>query len=429
MEIKTYRAKSLQEALRWIRHDLGPDAAVLHTRELRGGLLGWLGGGRQLEVTAASGVRVPSRFAPAQPPPDPSPQVAEDPFDDVLPAADQLDFSQQYRDDLQDERHDTLSFVESLSTAAPEAQPASPENARLDACDDVAATHVDQAGETTWETPPRWTSRRPSAAPSQAALQLFADLTDGDMDEQSARELIDRVLSRTSPDEYGDYLRLRTRLARLVEAELLCTGPIRVPPGGRRVVACVGPTGVGKTTTIAKLAASFHLHDQRRVGLVTMDTYRVAAVDQLRTYADIIDLPMEVVANPREMRQALAKLADFELILIDTSGHSPTDERKMQELGQLLQEARADEVQLVVSSVASLSSLQHSLVKFGAIGATHLVVTKLDEALGLGHLWPILRAARLPLTYITTGQNVPDDFAPAEARKLARRLVNMDGGQ
>ena len=111
-----------------------------------------------------------------------------------------------------------------------------------------------------------------------------------------------------------------------------------------RVVALVGPTGVGKTTTIAKLAANYRLREKRRVGLITVDTYRVAAVEQLRTYADIIDLPMEVVATPREMREAVARMNHLDLVLMDTAGRSPRDEVRIQELKSMLTEAEPDEV-------------------------------------------------------------------------------------
>ena len=114
-------------------------------------------------------------------------------------------------------------------------------------------------------------------------------------------------------------------------------------------MALVGPTGVGKTTTTAKLAAHFRLHEHRRVGLITVDTYRIAAVEQLRTYADIIDLPMEVASTPDEMRQAIGRLADLDLILMDTAGRSPRDEVQIQELKSLLVEAQPDEVHLVLS--------------------------------------------------------------------------------
>jgi flagellar biosynthesis protein FlhF len=194
-------------------------------------------------------------------------------------------------------------------------------------------------------------------------------------------------------------------------------------------VALIGPTGVGKTTTIAKLAAHFHLREHRRVGLLTVDTYRIAAVDQLRTYADIIDLPMEVVSTPREMRMALAKLADCELVLMDTAGRSPSDVTRIQELKILLQEARADEVHLVVSGVSTISSLKNTVSQFCTVGATGLLVTKLDEVTGLGNLLHLLRGCRLPLSYVTNGQNVPDDILPADARKLARRILHLEGGR
>jgi flagellar biosynthesis protein FlhF len=151
---------------------------------------------------------------------------------------------------------------------------------------------------------------------------------------------------------------------RLVEEQIRTSGPISITPGQRRVVALVGPTGVGKTTTIAKLAANFRLREKRRVGLITVDTYRIAAVEQLRTYAEIIDLPMHVVSTPREMREALRQLSGLDLVLMDTAGRSPRDEVKIQELRAFLSEAQADEVHLVLSAVASASSLVRTAERF-----------------------------------------------------------------
>src|SRR5690606_26350105 len=110
----------------------------------------------------------------------------------------------------------------------------------------------------------------------------------------------------------------KSLLAALIESQLVCSQPIRPVPGQRKVVALVGPTGVGKTTTIAKLAANFRLRDNIKMGLVTVDTYRIAAVEQLRTYAEIIDLPMQVVSTPKEMQQALDEMVGLDLVLIDT---------------------------------------------------------------------------------------------------------------
>ena len=195
--------------------------------------------------------------------------------------------------------------------------------------------------------------------------------------------------------------------------------------GRCRVVALVGPTGVGKTTTIAKLAANFRLRDKWNVGLITVDTYRIAAVEQLRTYADIIDLPMQVVSTPREMREAVDRFSQMDLILVDTAGRSPRDEIKIRELRTLLSEARADEVHLVLSSAASAASLTVTAERFAPAGATALILTKLDEASGLGHLLPIVRGARLPLSYLTNGQNVPDDIESVDVRRLAQSVLGV----
>ncbi len=192
-------------------------------------------------------------------------------------------------------------------------------------------------------------------------------------------------------------------------------------------MALVGPTGVGKTTTIAKLAANYRLKEKRRVGLITVDTYRIAAVEQLRTYADIIDLPMQVVSTPREMREAVGRMDDLDMILLDTAGRSPKDEVRIQELRAFLTEADADEVHLVLSSVASARVLEQTAERFAAVGTTALILTKLDEATGLGNILPLVRTSRLPLSYLTNGQNVPDDIEVAESMRVARLILGMEG--
>ena len=260
-------------------------------------------------------------------------------------------------------------------------------------------------------------------------FDLYAALLDVEITEDIARELVERVRTEVRQQDVADGAALRTHLAEIVVRDISIAPPINLETGRCRVVALVGPTGVGKTTTIAKLAANFRLRDKRNVGLITVDTYRIAAVEQLRTYADIIDLSMQVVSTPREMREAVDRLAHLDLVLIDTAGRSPKDEVKIRELRALLAEARADEIHLVLSSVASAASLISMAERFGPAGAMALVLTKLDEASALGHLLPVARRARLPLSYLTNGQNVPDDIEPADARRLARLLLGIDRGR
>jgi flagellar biosynthesis protein FlhF len=389
MDIRTYRARSIQDALRLIREDLGPDAAVLHTREVSAGLLGGLLGGRQIEVTASTEVRVPSRLA-----------EVERALSSHLASSTR---ERRRTDDLHEENEPANFDSDDFRSRI-----------RANINDDDAPSLVDEL--TTRDA-------RRSQRPSAAAVAAFTDLIDAGMTEGVARELLDAAQQRLTPAQQNDGFALRAELQRAVEKSLNVRGSIDVQPGHCKVVALVGPTGVGKTTTIAKLAANFRLKDKLNVGLITVDTYRIAAVEQLRTYAEIIDLPMEVVATPAEMRGALQRLAHLDVVLIDTAGRSPRNAGHVEELRSLLAEAAVDEIHLVLSTVMSESALARSVEQFQTLGATHLALTKLDEAAGLGALWPLLRNCELPVTYLTHGQSVPDDIAPAQRRSLAQALL------
>jgi flagellar biosynthesis protein FlhF len=261
----------------------------------------------------------------------------------------------------------------------------------------------------------------------EAVFLAFTDLIEAEVDEAIVREWIDEIRAEADDRTIGDAGLVKSRVAELLEDEIKVYGPIKTEANKCRVVALVGPTGVGKTTTIAKLAANYRLREKRRVGLITVDTYRVAAVEQLRTYADIIDLPMEVVATPREMREAVARMSHLDLVLMDTAGRSPRDEVKIQELKSMLSEAEPDEVHLVLSSTAGAKSLIGTAEKFADVGTTALVLTKLDEAHSLGHLVSLVRECELPISYLTDGQNVPDDIQVAEKGLMAEMLLGVKG--
>jgi flagellar biosynthesis protein FlhF len=183
---------------------------------------------------------------------------------------------------------------------------------------------------------------------------------------------------------------------------------------------------VGKTTTVAKLAASFKLTMGLRPGLVTVDTYRIAAVEQLRTYAEIIDLPLKVANAPTEMRRAIEELGDVDLVLIDTAGRSPRDEVRIRELAEFLAAAQPDEVHLVLSATASERSLRSAVERFSLVHADRLILTKLDEVENFGAVLSILGQTNRPISYITTGQAVPDDIEPADRSRLARLILGQE---
>lgn len=257
-------------------------------------------------------------------------------------------------------------------------------------------------------------------------FEIYTQLIDSDIDDDLARELVCTLKSNCSPEQLHDPVASRALMSAMVESEIRCADPIRPEAGRRRVVALVGPTGVGKTTTIAKLAANFRLRDGIKMGLVTVDTYRIAAVEQLRTYAEIIDLPMKVVTSPQEMRRALDELSDLDLVLIDTAGRSPRDDLKIQELKSLLNEASVDEVHLVMSLTASVRSIRMTCEQFESVNPTSLILTKLDEAAGAGSLLSVTREVKLPFSYLTTGQDVPEDIEPANASRITRLVLGQD---
>jgi flagellar biosynthesis protein FlhF len=408
MEIKTYRAKTMRDALDLVRRELGPSASVLHTREVNGGLMGRVLFGRQYEVAASSAVNVPSRMPVAEVSgfrcqvsggaygienltPDTRHLTPFPGADANTPAHLDLDYRTKYRDDF---RHQVAGQLDELHAMVEKL------------CQRAASAPVHDLPE--------------------ALFHAFTDMIEAEIDESVARAWIDRIRDGRDSQELADTLLVKSRIAQLLENDIRVHGPIAIDENKCRVVALVGPTGVGKTTTIAKLAANYRLREKRRVGLITVDTYRVAAVEQLRTYADIIDLPMEVVATPREMREAVARMSHLDLILMDTAGRSPRDEVKIQELKSMLGEAEPDEVHLVLSSTAGARSLIATTERFADAGTTAILLTKLDEANSLGNLVSLVRACRLPISYLTDGQNVPDDITVAEQRRMANMLLGIE---
>jgi flagellar biosynthesis protein FlhF len=375
----------MHAALALVRRELGPDAAVLHTREVRGNRwLGLLPGKREIEVTASRGINVPSRLPARAPKLETTavepPPAAPPPQKPPARPADESRLSQQVQGQLS-----TLRAM------------------MKDLCRQSKGP-----GHGDWP---------------EELFHLFADLLDAELCEELARGLVEQVRNDPKIDSLSDAMMLKARVASLIEEDIHVAGPIQVTPGRCRLAALVGPTGVGKTTTIAKLAANFRLKEKCRVGLITVDTYRIAAVEQLRTYADIIDLPMHVVSTPREMRDTVARMSHLDLILLDTAGRSPKDEVRLQELKAFLTEAAADEVHLVLSSMTGARTLEQTAEQFAMVGTTSLILTKLDEVTGPGNVLSVLRSSGLPLSYLTDGQNVPDDIEIADAHRLARMIL------
>ncbi len=469
-DVRTFRAATMRDALDLVREELGADAVILHTRQVaRRRLLPWRKPLEEVEITASLTLQVAPRES-RRPRKQAQPAVVARPVSRTAVTRPAAPASVGSRLDLTSEPTESLEelltrsaaiarFAPSRPVASPPKRPR-PEPAAVDSLDSRRPFDIQE----TAARLNRFTGRPIGAAATlgeeadpTAALsrrldsiqkmlhdmgranqvprhdqvpaelfQVFTELIDAEVEDDVARDLIYKLKRAATPAQLVDANAARALLTALVESEIRCREPIAPKNGRRRVVALVGATGVGKTTTIAKLAANFRLRSGIKLGLVTVDTYRVAAVEQLRTYAEIIDLPMKVVTNPLEMRRALDELAGLDLVLIDTAGRSPKDELQIQELKSLLAEAHVDEVHLVLSMTSSRQSLEAAAAKFKAAGTTAVILTKLDEASGMGAVLSLARQVDLPISYLTTGQAVPDDIEPGHPRRIARLVLGQE---
>jgi len=218
--------------------------------------------------------------------------------------------------------------------------------------------------------------------------------------------------------------KLTAAAAKQLVADRLAAAPGHWERADRRArrIAFVGPTGAGKTTTMAKVAAKAQLAHGRKIGLVTMDTYRIGAIPQLKVYADLLEAPLEVVTRAQEMDRALSALSGQELVFIDTIGRSPLGS-SVDDLVPFLAAAHADEVHLVLPATTRSADLLKAAKAFAKLRPNRLCFTKLDETAHYGGILTVSHTTGLPLTWLGVGQEVPDDLEEAQPERIATAIV------
>ncbi|AOT68262.1 flagellar biosynthesis protein FlhF [Geosporobacter ferrireducens] len=190
-----------------------------------------------------------------------------------------------------------------------------------------------------------------------------------------------------------------------------------------KVVVFVGPTGVGKTTTLAKLAAKLSITKGKRVGVITSDTYRIAAVEQLKIYSEILSIPIRIVYEPTEIAEAIEAFSDRDIILVDTAGRNHKNEEQLKEIKALLENIKDPEIFLVMSATTGNRDMASIVKYYQFIQSYKIIFTKLDEAVTVGNILNAKLQTGKKLSYITTGQSVPDDLEIAHPDKLANMIV------
>ena len=368
-------------ALARVKRDLGPEAVILHTRNFKtGGFLGF-GGRPVVEITASAQVNVlPRKLRPSIIGPQPRGPA---PMTDGAVQKNAVDSPALRK--LTGEVNGLSRMVEELLR-----------DSRLNRTEGMPQ-------------------------PFLAAYQL---LIENQVAEDIASQLIDEIKHSVPHEQWEDPPVMRSALAAQIANMVPTAGPLEMSSDDRpNVVVLVGPTGVGKTTTIAKLAAQYSLRMNKRVGLVTLDTYRIAAVDQLRTYAEILNVPLKVVLSPSELDDAIREMSDFDLVLVDTAGRSQNDAIRLNELKRFLAELRSKEVHLVLSTTSNQANLLQAAERFCGLGVDRIIFTKLDESVGVGVMLNGIRRVNRKISYLTNGQEVPDHIRVGRPEDVADLIL------
>lgn len=259
---------------------------------------------------------------------------------------------------------------------------------------------------------------------NEACIQLVQDqLVNNEMDEKYVSQIISEV-EKGLPREAGVDNVLSSVYQRII-LKLGQRKAIEISEEGPKFLFFIGPTGVGKTTTIAKLASDFVLKKKAKVALIASDTYRIAAVEQLKTYANILSIPLQVAYSPEDMGQVKEEFSDMDLVFIDTAGRSHQNQEQKEDLAELLKVIPKEEreIFLVLSATTKYRDLLKITDCYSDIAEYNLIFTKLDETSCIGNIYNLKMHTGAPLSYTTSGQNVPDDIGIIDAQDIAKKLL------
>jgi flagellar biosynthesis protein FlhF len=260
--------------------------------------------------------------------------------------------------------------------------------------------------------------RRSNAPETGHLARIYYSLLGNGVSKARACTLMETVRKEYTADEIGDY----GKSVRIVEDTIAQSFPV---PAGKtrpkRIKVFIGPTGVGKTTTLAKLAARYALTEKISVGLITTDTYRIAATEQLKTYAKIIGVPLEVASEKEKFKKSLERFTGKDVILVDTAGKGRSDENYLKRLKDILDVGSPVEANLLLSLASSRENSMDAVSRFGMFDCDQIILTKLDECTRPGFIYDLIGQIGKPVSYVTNGQNVPQDiekFSPGKLTKL-----------
>jgi flagellar biosynthesis protein FlhF len=393
MKIRRYMGKDTQEAILKVKMDLGSDAVILNTRK----------------------VRQKGLF-----------KIFSKPLVEVLAAIDD-DFGKKKEVKMQEiskqeERNQAASLETQIKNKSIEKEE------KLSELENKVSTMESLLNKIYEQMQPQTPiQNQNNQAEKQQTyskiLQLFYNnLVKNEVEVEIAKKIVDSVNEKVGESSsVNDYASV---LYNIISGMLGKPEPVALRDDGKpMVIIFVGPTGVGKTTTLAKIAANFSLNQKKKVGLITADTYRIAAVEQLKTYAEILGMPVSVIYSANEIKDSIDKYFDKDVILIDTAGRSYRNKSQFEELKSLVMASDSDEVFLVLSTTTSIRNCREILSNYDFLKTYKLIFTKLDETPINGIILNARYLTNKSLSYITTGQSVPDDIEVANIGKITKNLL------
>jgi len=412
MRIKKFVGATIKEATEQMKQELGPEAIILNTKKISNGKHFNFLGKEMLEVTGAIDDQ------PAQRPVAVPVGGDENGFNGLLQRAAVASVKEPTASDTLEGLKNIAERFEKRGVKVDDNKPLlSAERVEIN----DLRTEMEEMKSALESIAEHFKySKMPALPPN--LQQAYRILVQNDVDEQLSADLVQVVYGKLDSPQRDNKQAIERCLLAEIAGLLTTAQPPKEKSKRPRIIALVGATGVGKTTTIAKLAAIGKLVQHLNIGLISADTYRIGAIEQLRTFASIADIPMEVVYKASEMSAALKKFSTKDVVFVDTVGRNQRMKTELGELKKLIQSLDPDEIHLVLSAPTNKRTMFDVIEKFGALKPNRIILSKVDEAVALGAMLNITLHTRLPISFVTTGQGVPDDIMLADSEKLARMI-------
>jgi flagellar biosynthesis protein FlhF len=387
MQIKRYEVANVQEAISKIKKELGPDAIILSTKKIKsaGGPMLEVLAARELDLTEASqdhrsytGVNEPENDGGTSSA-DLAPVLSKN-FDELKRLLEDLKSDRDVRTELAEVKDSINIFF------------------------DVLGLKRNRTGKNSTDS-------------------IYYSLISKGISKEKAWGAVEKIKNKFEDGQIENSGAGLAAVENLIQKSLPA---IHGVDKRQRVKVLIGPTGVGKTTTLAKLSAYHALNEKKSVGLITTDTYRIAAVEQLKIYARIIGIPLEIAPGNKDFKKSLSRFADKDVIFVDTPGTSRNDMTNLRKLQETLSSELPFESNLLLSLTSSKECMMDVATRYKIFDYNQIILTRADECMSIGFLWDILDRIAKPVSYITNGQNVPNDIEEANPQKIARLIVGRD---